>query len=111
MTLSSPPLREGVQQDGLFSRSWQNWMNEIFDYLRGIGQIGDVTLTLNAATTTVMAKNCSSGSLVVLFPETSAAATEFGAGSLYVVPGKEQFIITHVNSGTAARTFRYGIFG
>lgn len=111
MTLSAPPLREGVQEDTLFSRIWQNWLNEIFDYLRGIGQIGDVTLTLNAATTTVDAPNCSSGSSVVLFPSTSAGATEFGAGSLYVVPGKKSFVIHHVNSATAARTFRYVISG
>ncbi len=111
MTLSSPPLQEDIQQDGVLNRTWLNWFNEVFDYLRGIGQISDVTLTLNAATTTVIAKNCSSGSFVSLFPSTSAGATELGAGSLYVVPGKGQFVIHHVNSATAARTFRYGIFG
>lgn len=74
--------------------------------------IGSVTLTANAATTTVTSITCGSGSTVLLFPETTSAATEFGAGTLKVgTVSNGSFVITHVNSATADRTFRWVVLG
>lgn len=75
---------------------------------------GTVTLTQNSATTTVTTRTgtCSTGSVPILVPTTANAATEFGAGSLYISSvGIDTFTITHVNSATASRTFIYAIVG
>jgi hypothetical protein len=50
-------------------------------------------------------------SCVVFAPSTATAATEFGAGTLYVstLTAGTSFVITHVNSAVADRTFRYAI--
>ena len=76
--------------------------------------VGTVTLTLNSATTVVTTATgtCASGSVPILVPTTANAATEFGAGSLYISSvGKDTFTITHVNSATASRTFLYAVHG
>lgn len=74
--------------------------------------VGSVTLTQNAASTTVTAPTCGSGSTVLLFPETAAAATEFVAGTLRVgTVSNGSFVVTHVNSATAGRTFRWVAIG
>ena len=74
--------------------------------------VGSVTLTQNAGTTTVSAPTCGSGSTVLLFPETANAATEFAAGTLRVsTVSNGSFVITHVNSATASRTFRWVCLG
>ena len=74
--------------------------------------VGSVTLTQNAGTTTVTAPNCGSGSTVLLFPETAAAASEFVAGTLRIgTISNGSFIITHVNSATSGRTFRWVALG
>lgn len=75
---------------------------------------GTVTLTQNSATTVVTTRTgtCSTGSVPILIPTTANAATEFGAGSLYISSvGVDSFTITHVNSATASRTFIYAILG
>ncbi|MDE5451332.1 hypothetical protein GWE18_00380 [Bradyrhizobium sp. CSA112] len=76
--------------------------------------VGTVTLTQNSATTVVTTATgtCFTGSVPILVPTTANAATEFGAGSLYISSiGKDTFTITHVNSATASRTFLYAIHG
>ena len=84
--------------------------------------VGTVTLTQNSATTVVTTEKglCSAanltekitGSVPILVPTTAAAATEFGAGSLYISAiGTDTFTITHVNSATAGRTFLYVLHG
>lgn len=67
---------------------------------------GTVTLTANAATTTVSAPNCATGCGVFLQASTASAATEVGNGTIYisaVVNGS--FTITHANSAVADRSF------
>ena len=84
--------------------------------------VGTVTLTANSATTVVTTATgtCSAanltekitGSVPILIPTTASAATEFGAGSLYISAiGTDTFTITHVNSATADRTFLYALHG
>lgn len=76
--------------------------------------IGTVTLTTSSATTvvTTMPGICAPGSVPILIPTTANAATEFGAGSLYISSvGLNTFTITHVNSATTLRTFLFAIVG
>ena len=73
---------------------------------------GTVTLTENEATTTVTNANVSVNSAIGLTPTNAASATEFGAGTWYIgTVSNGSFVITHVNSATAGRTFKYMIHG
>ena len=76
-----------------------------------VNSIGEVTLTANQASTTVENPVCGASSVVLLMPKTASAATEVGAGFMYITPDQGEFVITHVNSATADRTFNYVILG
>lgn len=74
--------------------------------------VGTVTLTVSAATTTVTDSNCSSGSVPILVPTTANAAAEVGNGTMYVsAVANGSFTITHANSATTDRTFKYALHG
>lgn len=73
--------------------------------------VGTVTLAVSSATTTVTDSNCAAGSGVSLMPTNANAATEFGAGSWFITPANNSFVITHTNSATTGRTFVYVIQG
>jgi len=73
--------------------------------------VGSFTLATGAATTTVTDANCAVGSTVIPIPTNAASATEFGAGSWYITPANGSFVVTHINSATAGRTFAYAILG
>ena len=73
---------------------------------------GTVTLTANAATTTVTNINFGAESVPHLTPITAAAATEFGAGTWHISARTAgSFTITHVNSAVTTRTFLYSFDG
>lgn len=73
---------------------------------------GTFTMTQNAASTTVTDRNVSENSVIFLMPTTANAATEFGAGTWYIgTVSNGSFVVTHVNSATASRTFKYAIHG
>lgn len=73
---------------------------------------GSVTLTVSAATTTVSDKNCSAESTPILAPTTANAAAEVGNGTIYIsAVANGSFTITHANSATTGRTFRYALHG
>lgn len=67
--------------------------------------IGSVTLTANTTTTTVQAPTCSETSVVLFSERTPNAAAERGNGTMYVTPGRAQFVITHANNGQTDRVF------
>jgi hypothetical protein len=76
--------------------------------------VGSVTLTENAAATVVTDQNCATGSAILFMPTTANAAAEIGNGTMYVPTAtilNGSFSITHANSATAGRTFRYAIHG
>lgn len=76
--------------------------------------VGTVTLTANAATTTVTDGNCASGSSIHLMPTTANASAEIGAGAIYIATAtilNGSFIITHANNAQADRIYRYAIHG
>ena len=77
-----------------------------------------VTLTANSATTTVeLPKNeIGQETLVFFAPQTVNAATEFGAGTMYVsarsiLAEPATFTITHANNAQTDRTFGYILVG
>lgn len=73
---------------------------------------GEFTLRQNEATTTVTDRNVSVNSVISLMPTTANAATEYGAGSWYIGTVSDgSFVMTHTNSATAGRTFKYAIHG
>jgi hypothetical protein len=82
---------------------------------------GSVTLTANSATTVVTLATGEIGenTLVFFMPQTANAATEFGAGTMYVsarsvkptLPTLPTFTITHVNNAQTDRTFGYILVG
>ncbi len=74
--------------------------------------VGTVTLTANAATTTVKAPNCAPGSFPFLFPMTAnaaaAVATTFILAS-NVTTG--QFVISHANNAQTDKAFGWVVLG
>lgn len=74
--------------------------------------VGTVTLTANAATTTVTAPNCGAGNKVWMFPCTANAAAIVAA--TYVADAdvtKGQFIVHHTNNANADKTFFWVALG
>ena len=74
--------------------------------------VGTFTLAAGVTTTTVVARNCGADSQILCFPKTAAAATELGAGGMYVssvAPGS--FVVTHANDASTTRTFGYAALG
>jgi len=75
---------------------------------------GVVTLAANAASTTVQAPNCASGSAIFLTPCTANAAAELKNGTIYVQQANvanKSFVITHANNGQTDRTFYFLAIG
>lgn len=69
---------------------------------------GSVTLTVNAATTTVTNAVIPAGCFPQLTPASANAATEMGNGTIYVsAVAKGSFTITHANAATTGRTFHW----
>jgi hypothetical protein len=74
--------------------------------------VGTVTLTAGAATTTVTARNCGAGSVVLLSPLTAHAAAEIAAGTLYVsAVANGAFTLTHASNAQGDRKFGYACLG
>lgn len=76
--------------------------------------VTSVTLTANAATTTLTDIRLSPQSVVVFDPQTANAATELYGGTMYVLTanrGDGSWVITHTNSAVTTRTFQVAILG
>lgn len=74
--------------------------------------VGTFTCTANQATTTVTDANCASGSVVLYMPTTANASAEVGNGTIYIgTVSNGSFVVTHANSATTGRTFKYAIHG
>ncbi len=85
--------------------------------LRGkTNNVGEVTLTANAATSTITVPVGVFGDKTVFTfdPTTSTAATAFGSGGFYVStrsPDLGTYVITHPNTADANKTFRVAYVG
>jgi hypothetical protein len=74
--------------------------------------VGTVTLTVSTGTTTVIDANAAVNSTILFSPRSANAAAEIGNGTMYVSAHSDgSFTITHANSATTGRTFRYAIHG
>lgn len=76
----------------------------------------EVTLTANAASTTVNDPRLTRNSLVLFDPTTANAATELYGATMYVLDDGTNrkngtFVITHANNANADRTFKVLIVG
>lgn len=100
-----------------------NLLRQIINTVKNLMQgrsnnASSVTLTANSATTVVQVPKNKLGqnTLIFFMPQTANAATEFGAGSMYVssrdiLADPPTFTITHVNNAQTDRTFGYIIVG
>lgn len=71
-----------------------------------------VTLTANADNTTITDSRISASNAVILLPRTASAATEAGAGTVYVSSQTNgSAVIAHANSATSDRQFTIAILG
>lgn len=76
--------------------------------------ITEITLTANAATTTLTDIRISSQSCIAFMPLTANAAAEVAAGTMYTLEanvGTGSVVITHANNAQTDRKFRLTIFG
>lgn len=73
---------------------------------------GTVTLTANAASTTVTNVNVMASSRILLTPTSATAAADVGSATGVYVSAKNQgvsFVVTHPNNASADKTFDYQI--
>lgn len=76
--------------------------------LGNLNNTATITLTANAATTTVTNSRVSANTHLEFMPTTANAATELASGSMYVSSrNKGEFVITHANNAQTDRTFSY----
>lgn len=80
--------------------------------------IGVITLADGAGSTVVEEAfgRIGNDSVILFMPTTIDAATEFGAGLMYVsarsvTTNPQTFTITHTNNASTTRTFKYTIIG
>lgn len=74
----------------------------------------EVTLTANAASTTVSDIRLSSYSAILFDPLTANAAAELAAGTLYATTanrGDSTVTLTHANAATTDRSYRMVVIG
>lgn len=71
--------------------------------------VGEVTLTPSATTTTVSDNNVNPNSAVILQPITEHAADHFV--DTWVIAGDKSFVIHHNNNSQTDRTFKYIVVG
>lgn len=75
-----------------------------------INATGVVTLTASGTSTVVSERRCGTGSVILLMPTTSNAAGALATTYIGTVT-KQSFTITHANTATVDRTFKYVILG
>lgn len=76
--------------------------------------VGSFSLAANAASTTVSAPNCATGSHVFLFPRTAHASAEIGNGTIFIAAAdvaNGSFKVTHANNAQTDRTFSFVALG
>ena len=95
------------------------WARKLFDAIKAwrVGKFdctAEITLTANAATSTLADHRLSPQSHVSFDPKTANAAAEKAAGTMYVLTanrGDGAWTITHANNAQADRTFVVLILG
>lgn len=99
--------------------SWREWLTRVAttlnEVLRGrLNVTGTLTLTANAASSTLTDDRISINSAIILVPATANAAAELGNGTLFISETNRvngSIILTHANNAQADRTYRFVIIG
>lgn len=76
--------------------------------------VGEITLTANAASTTITDIRISPQSVIAWHPRTANAASEIAAGTMFITDANMSngsAIVTHANNAQADRSFRYAVIG
>lgn len=76
--------------------------------------VTELTLTANAATSTLTFKGLSPQSVVVFDPKTANAAAELYGGTMYVLTANrtnDSWTVTHANNAQTDRTFQVAVIG
>ena len=77
-----------------------------------LNSTGSFTCTASAATTAVTDFRAGKESVILLMPTTANAASELGAGTIFVsTRAKQSFTVTHANNAQTDRTFDYVVIG
>ena len=95
------------------------WVKDVADIITAMqrgrhNNVGTVTLTANAATTTLTDARIAADSAVIIVPTTSNASAEMGGGTIYMSEAGRvngSIVITHANNAQTDRTYRYAILG
>ena len=85
--------------------SWAQWVNQ-----GHLANVGNVTLAANAATTVVTDSRAGLNTYVGLSPTTAKGASAQSTCWISAF-GKGTFTITHANTATATKSFRYCLLG
>lgn len=97
--------------------SFQVWALQVVTVLNGVlagkqNNIGEVTLTHDAASTSVSDARISPFSVLVFMPLTANAATELAAGTMFVsAQTAGSATLNHANAASTDRRFRFVMFG
>lgn len=85
------------------------WAKEV---MKGkLNDVGSVTLATGTTTTTVQDSRVGVNSFIGMMATTANAASAAALGSLFITTTDSAFTITHNNSASADKTFRYCVLG
>ena len=108
-----PPPSFGTLTDAqVYSRKL---FDALFRVMQGKTQnVYDLTLTINAASTTITDTRISTQTAILFDPRSANAATELAAGTMYILDanrGKGTCTITHANNSQSDRVFYAAFIG
>lgn len=105
--LSPPPVMSNTQE---WQRKAVLWMAQAHN--GHIANTGVFTADSGTAETVLTDSRIGFASCILFAPTTANAATELGAGTLYIsTQSAGAATVTHANAVTGDRTFRYAILG
>jgi hypothetical protein len=123
--MAQTPTGSSLQPPGSI-QTWtglQNYLRLVYEAIRRlhdgkIGSTGSVTLTANTTTTTLTDAKVGGDSVITFMPTTANAALEFSGmisldtAAMYVsARAQGSATLTHADSTTTDRTFKYVILG
>lgn len=96
--------------------AWQRRQYEVLKQIKSgkLECVAELTLTANAASTTITDVRISPQSVIVWHPRTANAAAEMAAGTMYITDaniGNGTATVTHANNAQTDRDFRLAIVG
>ena len=110
--LQPPPSFGNLTDAQVYSRKL---FDSLFRVMQGKTQnVYDLTLTINAASTTITDLRLSTQTAILFDPRSANAATELKNGTMYILDanrGKGTCTITHANNSQSDRTYFVAFVG